>query len=271
MTGEVTHMVTVGGHRLRVRVRPGDSVPLVLCNGIGAGLEVLEPVVEHLDPGRTVVRFDVPGTGGSPASFLPHGFPYLARMLGRLLDDLGYGTVDVLGYSWGGGLAQQFAFRNPRRCRRLVLVATATGALMVPAAPAVLAKMVTPRRFADPDHLAANAATIYGGSARRGDPGLDRIVGHQAVSRRGYLYQLLAGAAWTSLFALPVIRQPTLVVAGTDDPLIPLVNARIMHRLLPNATLELHSGGHIELLTNAPALASVVDGFLGAPSQTRPT
>src|SRR6201997_5085569 len=140
--------VNAGGQRLRVNVRHGNGVPLVVCNGIGASLEVLDPLVEQLD--STVVRFDVPGTGGSPTSLLPYGFPYLAWVLGRVLSKLEIGVVDVLGLSWGGGLAQQFAFQNPRRCRRLVLVATGTGALMVPAHPRVLLKMATPRRFSDP-------------------------------------------------------------------------------------------------------------------------
>ena len=143
--------VNAGGQRIRVNVRHGTGVPLVLCNGIGASLEVLDPLVEHLDPDRTVVRFDVPGTGGSPTSLAPYGFPYLAWVLGRVLSKLGIGVVDVLGLSWGGALAQQFAFQNPRRCRRLVLVATGTGLVMVPANPRILAKMVTPRRFSDPE------------------------------------------------------------------------------------------------------------------------
>ena len=126
--------VTAGGQRIRVNVRHGTGVPLVLCNGIGASLEVLDPLVEQLDP-TTVVRFDVPGTGGSPTSLAPYGFPYLAWVLGRVLSKLGIGVVDVLGLSWGGALAQQFAFQNPRRCRRLVLVATGTGAIMVPGPP----------------------------------------------------------------------------------------------------------------------------------------
>ena len=70
---------------------------------------------------------------------MPYGFPYLAAVLGRLLRRLGLrGQVDVLGLSWGGALAQQFAFQNPRRCRRLILVSTATGAVMVPGKPSAL-------------------------------------------------------------------------------------------------------------------------------------
>ena len=81
----IDHLVPVLGQQIRVKVRQGTGVPLVLCNGIGAGLEVLDPLVEQLNPDATVVRFDVPGTGGSPNSSLPYGFPYLAMVLGRLL------------------------------------------------------------------------------------------------------------------------------------------------------------------------------------------
>jgi pimeloyl-ACP methyl ester carboxylesterase len=111
----------------------GFGVPLVLCNGIGASLDVLDPLVAQLDRDTTVVRFDVPGTGGSPGSPVPYGFPYLAAVLGRLLSRLGLrNQVDVLGFSWDGALAQQLAFQNPVRCRRLILAASSTGAVMVP-------------------------------------------------------------------------------------------------------------------------------------------
>ena len=63
--------VAVLGQRIRVKVRAGFGVPLVMCNGIGASLEVLDPLVAHLDRDTTVVRFDVPGTGESPGSPVP--------------------------------------------------------------------------------------------------------------------------------------------------------------------------------------------------------
>ena len=93
----------------------------MLCNGIGASLEVLDPFVQELDTDTTAVRLDVPGTGGSPDSPVPYRFPYLAAVLGRLLRKAGVvgrpagsSQVDILGLSWGGALAQQFAFQNPR-------------------------------------------------------------------------------------------------------------------------------------------------------------
>jgi poly(3-hydroxyalkanoate) depolymerase len=264
----VEELLPVLGQQIRVNVRRGSGVPLVLCNGIGASLEVLDPLVAQLDPDTTVVRFDVPGTGGSPDSPLPYGFPYLAAVLGRLLRKLGIdGQVDVLGLSWGGALAQQFAFQNPRRCRRLILVSTGTGAIMVPGGPAILAKLVTPRRFLDHDYAASIAGDIYGGTVRDDPSMIKQLFDRQlmAGSRVGYLHQLLAGAVWTSVFALPLVRQRTLILAGLDDPIIPVVNARIMGWLLPHATVHLHRGGHVDLITNAAELAPVIEQFRSQP------
>ena len=101
--------------------------PLLLCNGIGSSLDVLMPFVEALDPAIGVIAFDVPGVGGSPLPRRPYRFGGLARLVGSLVQQLGHSRFDVLGISWGGGLAQQIALQNPRRCRRLVLVSTGTG------------------------------------------------------------------------------------------------------------------------------------------------
>jgi poly(3-hydroxyalkanoate) depolymerase len=261
----VEDLIPILGQQIRVNVRMGAGVPLVLCNGIGASLEVLDPLVECLNPDSTVLRFDVPGTGASPDSPLPYGFPYMAAVLGGLLKKLGLDGqgIDILGLSWGGGLAQQFAFQNPRRCRRLILVSTGTGALMVPGRPAVLAKMLTPRRFLDHHYAASIAGDLYGGTVRSDPSIIEKLFDRQlmAGSRVGYLHQLLAGMVWTSIFALPLIRQETLIVAGLDDPIVPVANAKIMARLLPHATMHLHQGGHVDLIANAAELAPVIESF----------
>lgn len=258
-------VIAAGGQRLRVRVRPGHGVPLVMCNGIGAGLEVLDPLAAALDAERPIIRFDVPGTGESPASVLPYGLPYLAWVLGKVLDKLQVGVVDVLGLSWGGALAQQFAFQNPRRCRSLVLVATSTGALMVPGHPRVLSKMITPRRFRDPDYAGLIAESLYGGSVRTRSAEVAELLRHQLhhASRIGYVHQLLAGSVWTSLFALPLIRQRTLILAGTDDPIIPTINAKVLEKGIPRSTLVTHDGGHIDVILEAETLSQPIEEFLG--------
>src|SRR5262244_2911100 len=136
----------VGGQMLRVGVRRGQDArqPLLLFNGIGANIELVEPFLDALD-GPEAIIFDVPGVGGSPSPWLPYRPSSLARLSARLLDQLGHVQVDVLGLSWGGALAQQFAFQQGKRCRRLVLAATSPGHLMVPAKLTVLLKMATPR------------------------------------------------------------------------------------------------------------------------------
>ncbi len=260
--------IVVDGQQLRVCVRAGNAgrVPLLLINGIGASIEMLQPFVDELDPALEVIRFDVPGVGGSPLPSLPYRFTGLCRLTARLLSVLGYEQADVLGISWGGGVAQHFAVLQRRRCRRLVLVSTATGSLMVPARPAVLAHMVTPRRYLDPAYLRGVAPQLYGGSARSQPDRVSAMVHDQTRvgSRQGYLYQLVAGAGWTSLPFLPLIRQPTLILAGDDDPLIPLVNARLMHSLIPRSQLHIYHGGHVGLVTEAAELAPVVARFLAA-------
>lgn len=251
---------------LAASIRHGDpdGVPLVLCNGIGASLETFTPLVDALDPRITTIRFDVPGVGSSPLPLLPLPYAVLARRVAQLVRDLGFSRFDVLGISWGGGLAQQLAFQNPRRCRRLVLVATATGWMMVPGSPLVLRHMITPDRYRRPGYTRDVAPLLYGGAVRE-RPELARalLVDHAlAPSRRAYLYQLLTAAGWTSLPFLPTIRQPTLVMAGTDDPIIPVINARILSTLLPHARLHTYDDGHLALLTSAGDLAPVIADFL---------
>jgi poly(3-hydroxyalkanoate) depolymerase len=258
--------VRVLGHDVRVSVRPGTEPgpPLLLCNGIGASLDLLQPFVDAVDPRIEVVRFDVPGVGGSPSPRMPYNFPVLAWFVGQLLDELGYDRYDVLGISWGGGLAQQLAFQHPRRCRRVVLASTGTGTLMVPGKVNVLSKMLTPRRYRDADYAREIAADLYGGRMREQPAEVQALMHDQSRigTRSGYVLQLLAGVGWSSLPALPLIRQRTLILAGTDDPIIPLVNARIMQRLLPHATLHVFDDGHLGLITAADELGPLVSTFL---------
>lgn len=258
---------TAHGRQLAVshhRGRPG-RVPLLLCSGIGSPKGTFDPLMAELDPDRPVIRFDAPGVGGSPPPTVPYRYATLAAAVASLVGELGYEQVDVLGISWGGGLAQQLALQNPCLVRRVVLVATATGSLMVPAAPRTLAKMLTPRRHRDREYAVSVAGELYGGTARTDPEGaVDALFDDEAAptSGRGYLYQLFAISGWTSVPVLPLIRQPVLVLSGTDDPLIPEVNARLMARLLPRAELHLYAGGHLALLTEAEMLAPVVESFL---------
>jgi poly(3-hydroxyalkanoate) depolymerase len=254
----------VGGQTLRVGVRRGDTArpPLLIFNGIGANIELVEPFLDAL-AGPEAIVFDVPGVGGSPAPVLPYRPSTLARLAARLLDQLAHGQVDVLGVSWGGALAQQFAFQQGTRCRRLVLAATSPGHLMVPGKLTVLLKLATPRRYKDLDYMQRVAGDIYGG-ALRGSPELVRKHLHHVrwSSDYGYYLQLIAGFGWSSLPWLRLLPQPTLVMAGTDDPIVPVANGRILAALIPDARLVTIDDGHLFLVTSAAESARMISEFL---------
>ena len=254
----------VEGQTLRVGIRRGEKVrpPLLLFNGIGANIELVEPFLNALD-GPEAIIFDVPGVGGSPSPWLPYRPSSLARLSAQLLDQLGHERVDVLGVSWGGALAQQFAFQQGKRCRRLVLAATSPGHLMVPGKLTVLLKMATPRRYRDPHYMKRVAGDIYGGALRASPELLRQHLRHvHWSSDYGYYLQLLAGFGWTSLPWLRFLAQPTLVMAGTDDPLVPVVNGRILASLIPDARLVTIDDGHLFLVTSPGVSAAVISEFL---------
>jgi poly(3-hydroxyalkanoate) depolymerase len=256
--------VKVGYQRLRVDIRPGDGTgaPLLMFGGIGASLEVLQPLVDALDSATEVIRVDVPGVGGSPAG-LPYTLSQLAWLMTRVLDALGYRKVDVLGYSWGGALAQHFAVQHAGRCRRLVLISTSTGLFSVPGDARVLTKVLTPGYFSDPDAVVLMADRVDGGVVNvLTDDMRKRLRGTVTVGGLGYLHQLAAVSTWTSLALLSSIRQPVLILSGNNDPIVPAANARIMAGLIPNSTLRIFAGGHAAIITAAPELGDAIASFV---------
>jgi poly(3-hydroxyalkanoate) depolymerase len=254
----------VGGQILRVGVRRGDAAnpPLLIFNGIGANIELVEPFLAALDD-REAIVFDVPGVGGSPAPWMPYRPWTLARLSAQLLDLLGHQRVDVLGVSWGGAVAQQFAFQEAKRCRRLVLAATSPGHLMIPGKPSVLIKMATPRRYKDAEYMRKVAGEIYGGAFRTSPELAREHLRHvRWSSDYGYYLQLIAGIGWSSLPWLRLLGQPTLIMMGTDDPIVPLANGHILKKLIPNAQLVTVDDGHLFLVTNVDWSATIVSEFL---------
>jgi poly(3-hydroxyalkanoate) depolymerase len=262
-----TEIVTAGGLTVRFSIQAGrGAYPLLLINGIGAPLELWGGFRGKL--GMETIAFDAPGTGGSAPPRRPRAMWELARSVSAQLDKLGYGTVDVLGISWGGGLAQYLAVVRRSRVRRLILVCTAFGFGSVPANPRVAIELLRPTRYFSPSHLARVGPALFGGEIRR----RPEMLRHQAELRsqhrpstRGYLYQLLAASTWVSLPFLPFVRAETLVLLGADDPIVHVVNGEILRRLLPRARLNVVPGaGHLFLLDQPDQAAAIVREFLAA-------
>jgi poly(3-hydroxyoctanoate) depolymerase len=264
--GRTIRFVDAGGVRLRTSVR-GSGPPLLLITGLGASLDLGVPFERELAAcGVQAISFDAPGVGESTPYRWPPRMPGIARTVERMLDALGYDRVHVLGVSLGGVIAQQLARQAPHRVRRLILAATGPGLGGVPGSPRALLALATPRRYYQPAYYRRIAARVYGGAARRDPDALlhgspARFTGRPTLS--GYLGQIYAITGWTSLPWLRTLPQPTLVLAGDDDPIVPLINGRILARCIPHAQLHvIVGGGHLFLLEQPAETARLITTFL---------
>jgi poly(3-hydroxyalkanoate) depolymerase len=256
--------VRAAGVRLRVG-RHGAGRPLLLITGIGANLDMWAPFA-RLVGDRELIAFDPPGAGLSQRPLRPLRMHGLARVVRGLLDALGFERVDVLGYSFGGALAQELAHRAPDRVRRLVLCATAPGLGGIPPRPLAALMLATPARYYHPRLLALTLPHIAGGRTAR-EPG---VLGEQASARLarppgplGYAYQLYAVTGWSSLPWLHRVPHPSLIVAGEDDPSVPLRNGCLLAARLPNARLHVvKGGGHLFLLDEPKTVVGPISAFL---------
>ncbi|HVR91105.1 MAG TPA: alpha/beta hydrolase [Novosphingobium sp.] len=227
----------VGGRTLRVArwnwEQPGQHLPLLFFNGIGTNIEAITPPAEALTE-RAFMTFDMPGIGGSPEPVMPYTMSSMSLVVADLLDHFAVSQADLMGVSWGGGLAQHFALQHPSRVRRLVLAATSAGCAMIPGNPFAMASL-------------ADFAPM------------------SAASPIGLSYQLLAMFGWTSAPALPFLRQDTLIMMGDADPVMPLANGHLLHTLIPNSRLEVvRGGGHWFMLSHQAQTLRALRRFLDA-------
>ncbi|MES1990345.1 MAG: poly(3-hydroxyalkanoate) depolymerase [Pseudomonadota bacterium] len=263
------HTIKADTNMLRVAVwkgsGKGNHLPILFFNGIGANVELIAPLPEALND-RDIIAFDAPGIGGSEPAFMPYRPRQFVRMAMIILDKLGYGDVDVMGVSWGGVMAQQFAYQYPDRTRHLILCATAAGVVMVPGNPKALIKMAHPRRYMDPDYMLKNFRTLYGDETGGAGDHSSRL---RAPTMRGYFYQLLAGIGWTSVAFLPFLKVPVLVMAGDNDQIVPLINGRFLAQLIPNSRLEIVKGGHLFLVSRVQEVIPLIREFLDTDTSVR--
>jgi poly(3-hydroxyalkanoate) depolymerase len=264
-TSSHVRSLEVDGVTLRVS-ESGGGRPILLVMGIGGHLGMWQPLERLLNAaGFRTITYDQPGTGLSTPYRTPRRMTGIARTAETMLDALGYGEVDVLGVSFGGGVAQQLAFQAADRVRRLVLCATSAGMVSVPGHPRSLLALATPRRYRDPEYFKQIAPKAFGGRARE-QSGLDRDSEHRflhAPSKTGYGHQLFAASGWTSFRWLPQLRQPTLVMAGDDDPVVPMLNAHILAWRIPRSEFHVvRGGGHLFLVDQPEDVAPRLTRFL---------
>jgi 3-oxoadipate enol-lactonase len=252
----------------------GEGEPLLLIMGLGAnhlGWAAQVPVYARE---FKVIVFDSRGTGQSD---FPQGvdytIPLLADDAAALLDALGVDRAHVYGISLGGMIAQEMALRHPDKVRSLILGATTPGGPHAVGADAqalqalleqgaVVDRAVTPgilEILFSPAYLAEHLSDLSEMFQRSAD--------YPTTSPEAYGAQLRAVAGYDTYDRLPDIAAPTLVLHGTDDPLIPVANGRILAERIPDAKLVLFDGARhgYYLEKQAEADAAVLD-FLRAHS-----
>lgn len=251
--------------RIHVQQR-GKGEPLLLINGLGANTDMWAAFAARFRD-RHIVLFDAPGTGRSSTPTTPMSMSMLAELAANVLDFCGVRTADVLGYSYGGAIAQQFAYEYAWRVRRLVLASTNCGVGAKLGSPPAMFVLATPFRYYSRAYFHRIAAALYGGRTARNIDVRQRMMASRSKyppSTLGYSLQILGGSTWTSRPFLHRLKTETLVISGDDDPLIPVCNAEYLASRIPQAKLEIvENAGHLMLCDDAGHLADRIRRFIG--------
>jgi poly(3-hydroxyoctanoate) depolymerase len=232
--------LSIGGLRVAARAT-GSGDPVLLLNGMSRPMQSWAFFASALHD-RTVIAFDAPGVGASETPVVPYPIPMFADIAARVLDAFGVEKADVVGYSHGGAVAQQFAVGHRTRVNRLVLLATACGVGAVPGHPGDLTRLL----------LTPNRETRW----PRPHP-------------VGLLWQIAAISTWSSIPVLGCIDAPTLVVCGDHDRAVPPANSRLLAAHIRNARIVTVQAGH-DLQKPAPAaiVGHLVGCFLDSKTST---
>ena len=262
-------VVSLPGLRLFVR-EWGEGNPVLLINGLGANVEMWGPAQERLAEKTRTIAFDAPGMGRSRTSpvVLPH--PAFAAMICRLLDALEVDRCDVIGYSFGGTVAQQLARQAPDRVRRMALVGTSCGWGSVPPTARAMALISTPLRYYSRQVLEqTNHLLDSGSSDRESDTWRSQAEARLKYppTLTGYTQQLIAGATWSSLHWVSTLRPPVLVLAGGHDRIVPPANGALLSHLLFESRLHvLPDEGHLMLFDPDSRAHDLLADFFSTPA-----
>lgn len=265
------------------RFGSGPGLPLLCLQHFTGRLDNWDPaVIDPLAAGREVILFDNAGIGKSTGA-VPTTVAGMAAHALAFLDGLGIGRCDVLGYSLGGMIAQQIALERPALFRRIILVGTA------PRGGEDIMHLDKPSlapHFANPDlkgyqilqkiFFTPSAASQAAGAAFIGRLAVRTTDIEPASGPNVAQAQMTAFREWETFsgarFAdLKAIRQPTLVVNGVFDEMIPVRNSYWLAEHLPDAVLLVYpDAGHGSLFQYPESFARQAGAFLASDSATAP-
>ncbi|MFI9583557.1 3-oxoadipate enol-lactonase [Streptomyces sp. NPDC052236] len=235
----------------------GSAPPLILGPSLGTSLAVWEPQVPGLAQSHRVIRWDLPGHGGSPAGLPVSSVGDLGRLVLALADALGVDRFAYAGISLGGAVGAWLAVHHPERVESLALVCSSArfGDEQSWHERAALV------RAKGTDPVADTAATRWFTPAFADDPTAHALVADaRAADPEAYAACCDALAAFDLRGELPRITAPTLVVAGRLDPAVPLTRARELADSIPGASLtEVAHAAHLASVERpAPVLAALL-------------
>jgi pimeloyl-ACP methyl ester carboxylesterase len=269
----------IHGYRRAFRMA-GSGPPLLLLHGIGDSSRTWDQVLPLLASKYTVIAPDLLGHGDSEKPRADYAISAYACGMRDLLSALDVDNVTILGHSLGGGVAMQFAYQFPERCERLVLVAsggvgrTVHPMLRMAAAPG--AEVVLPIATAPPVRWAVRRSIGLMKRAPFLSLGndteyiVDRYDGlSSARSRSAFLRTLRAGVDFRGQVVTMLDRcylaagLPTMIVWGSDDPVIPVRHAIVAHSKMPGSRLELFErSGHFPHHDDPARFVTVVKDFV---------
>ena len=259
--------VSVNGLKLYYEIEGGGE-PVVLIPGFAAGRWIWFKQTATLSHRFRIVSFDPRGVSGSDKPEGPQTIELLADDVAHLLQTLGIESAHIVGASFGGFVAQEFALKYPAMTRRLVLCCTSFGGPNhVAPTPETLMALASTRGLNSEQRMRANLLLAFTPEyleAQAAD--VDHIVNLRAtneVPEHIYLSQLQAAVNFSVESRLDQIKAPTLVLSGDNDVIVPLQNSRNLAARIPNARLELIAGGsHTFFIEQAPEFNEIVTGFL---------
>jgi pimeloyl-ACP methyl ester carboxylesterase len=269
----VTNIVEVGGTPFAYReVGPTEGVPVVFLHHFTAVLDDWDPaVVDGIAAERRVILVDLRGVGGS-GGITPDSIEAMADDAIAFLQALGLSTVDLLGFSLGGLVAQVIVEQRPDLVRRVILAGTApagdqgpaaTGAVLQAAMEKASAQGKHPKHFLFFSPTASSQAAADAFLGRLDERTADRDA---AVSNETIGAQLTALAKWEqgrSPAGLTNVNRPVLVVNGDDDTMLPTISSFHLARLLPNAQLSIYpDSGHGGIFQHHDVFVAQSLGFL---------
>lgn len=246
----------------------GEGEPLVLVPGFGAGLWIWFKQVPELSRRFRVITFDPRGVARSEPSDEPLTISTIAGDVAALLLALGVESAHVVGASFGGFVAQEFALLRPEMTRTLVLACTSYGgAGHVPPAAETLAAIAANKGLNTEDRMRDNLLLAFSpGYAERERAEVARIVSlreENPVSEHVLRQQLQAATGFDAAARVPGITAPTLVITGDADQVVPHTNSHNLAARIPCAELQVIAGGsHTFFIERADDFNRAVADFI---------